>query len=140
MPFPDINELPADFPGAVADPIFEGFLAAADRLAKNDRPADPMTKPNALKPGDRIAVVSQSWGGPAAFPHIYEAGLRNLRELGLEPVEFPTARMDAAELYAHPELRARISTRRSPILQSGASCQPSAEATPSGSSATSTWP
>jgi len=28
------NELPADFPGAVADPIFEGFLAAADRLAE----------------------------------------------------------------------------------------------------------
>ncbi len=65
-----------------------------------------MIKPKALKPGDRIAIVSQSWGGPAAFPRIHESGLRNLRELGLETVEFPTARMDAAELYAHPELRA----------------------------------
>lgn len=64
-------------------------------------------KPRRLQPGDRIAILSPSWGGPAEYPGIYELGLRVLREvLRLEPVEFPTARMPAAELYAHPERRA----------------------------------
>lgn len=64
-------------------------------------------KPRRLHAGDRIAILSPSWGGPAKYPGIYELGLRMLREvLHLEPVEFPTARMPAAELYAHPEKRA----------------------------------
>ncbi len=65
-----------------------------------------MIKPETLKPGDPVAVLSPSWGGPSVAPHIYESGLNTLRELGLKPVEFPTARMDADELYRHPELRA----------------------------------
>lgn len=64
-------------------------------------------KPRRLHPGDRIAIISPSWGGPAKYPGIYEMGLQMLREvLQLEPVEFPTARMPGAELYAHPEKRA----------------------------------
>ena len=64
-------------------------------------------KPTRLHPGDRIAIVSPSWGGPSQFPLVYEKGLRVLREqLQLEPVEFPTARMDAEQLRLHPEVRA----------------------------------
>ncbi|MEV0943761.1 S66 peptidase family protein [Micromonospora wenchangensis] len=63
-------------------------------------PAYP-TKP---KPGDRVAVVSPSAGLAGLFPHVYELGLRRLREeLGLEPVEYPTTRQTRAD----PRDRAR---------------------------------
>ncbi|MFI7575204.1 S66 peptidase family protein [Micromonospora sp. NPDC049497] len=56
------------------------------------------------KPGDRVAVVSPSAGLPALFPHVYELGLRRLREeFGLEPVEYPTTRVSGAD----PRDRAR---------------------------------
>ncbi|MFV2116717.1 S66 peptidase family protein [Micromonospora sp. LOL_025] len=56
------------------------------------------------RPGDRVAVVSPSAGLPALFPHVYELGLRRLREeFGLEPVEYPTTRV----LGADPRDRAR---------------------------------
>lgn len=56
------------------------------------------------RPGDRVAVVSPSTGLPAVFPHVYELGLRRLREeFGLEPVEYPTTRV----LGADPRDRAR---------------------------------
>ncbi|WP_422753341.1 S66 family peptidase [Micromonospora sp. WMMD708] len=59
------------------------------------------TKP---KPGDRVAVVSPSAGLAGLFPHVYELGLRRLREeLGLEPVEYPTTRQTRAD----PRDRAR---------------------------------
>ncbi|MEV4522143.1 S66 peptidase family protein [Micromonospora tulbaghiae] len=62
-----------------------------------DYPAKP-------KPGDRVAVVSPSAGLPGLFPHVYELGLRRLRdELGLEPVEYPTTRVMGAD----PRDRAR---------------------------------
>ncbi|MFF5177482.1 S66 peptidase family protein [Micromonospora sp. NPDC000316] len=56
------------------------------------------------RPGDRVAVVSPSAGLPALFPHVYELGLRRLREeIGLEPVEYPTTRVMGAD----PRDRAR---------------------------------
>ncbi|MEU3453919.1 S66 peptidase family protein [Micromonospora sp. NPDC006766] len=56
------------------------------------------------RPGDRVAVVSPSAGLPGLFPHVYELGLRRLREeFGLEPVEYPTTR----QLGADPRDRAR---------------------------------
>ncbi|PSK65556.1 Microcin C7 self-immunity protein MccF [Micromonospora sp. MH33] len=56
------------------------------------------------KPGDRVAVVSPSAGLPGLFPHVYELGLRRLREeFGLEPVEYPTTRQTGAD----PRDRAR---------------------------------
>ncbi|MFD6562878.1 S66 peptidase family protein [Micromonospora profundi] len=56
------------------------------------------------RPGDRVAVVSPSAGLPALFPHVYELGLRRLREeLHLEPVEYPTTRAIGAD----PRDRAR---------------------------------
>lgn len=45
------------------------------------------------KPGDRVAVLSPSAGVPAVFPHVYELGLARLRQLDLEPVEYPTTRI-----------------------------------------------
>ncbi|MGC4887014.1 S66 family peptidase [Micromonospora sp. DT227] len=59
------------------------------------------TKP---QPGDRVAVVSPSAGLPGLFPHVYELGLRRLREeLHLVPVEYPTTRVMGAD----PRDRAR---------------------------------
>ncbi len=63
-------------------------------------------KPAQLKPGDRVAIISPSWGGPSVCPHVYDSGLANMRSLGLEVVEFPTARADAGLLFSRPQMRA----------------------------------
>jgi muramoyltetrapeptide carboxypeptidase LdcA involved in peptidoglycan recycling len=63
-------------------------------------------KPERLHIDDTVAIISPSWGGPSVFPHIYELGLGLLQRWGLHVVEYPTARMAAAELAAKPELRA----------------------------------
>ena len=60
-----------------------------------------------LCPGDRVAIVAPSNGLAPSFPGVYERGLDALRKLGLEPVEFPTARRKSDELYREPESRAR---------------------------------
>lgn len=63
--------------------------------------------PRRLSPGDVVAGVSPSWGGPSQFPQVYDAGLENLRDVfGLQIREFPTARMDADELHRNPRRRA----------------------------------
>jgi muramoyltetrapeptide carboxypeptidase LdcA involved in peptidoglycan recycling len=59
--------------------------------------------PRKPRPGDRIAVLSPSAGLPAVFPAVFELGLRRLRDLGLEPVEYPTTR----QLDSPPQDRAR---------------------------------
>ncbi|MBI4161747.1 MAG: LD-carboxypeptidase [Acidobacteria bacterium] len=64
-------------------------------------------KPPRLRPGDRVAAVSLSWGGPGAFPHRYLAGKRRLEaEFGLRVVETPHALRDPGWLARHPEARA----------------------------------
>jgi muramoyltetrapeptide carboxypeptidase LdcA involved in peptidoglycan recycling len=50
--------------------------------------------------------VSPSWGGPAAFPHVFDHGLDVLRSWGLDIREFPGTRAPAARLAADPRLRA----------------------------------
>jgi muramoyltetrapeptide carboxypeptidase LdcA involved in peptidoglycan recycling len=46
-----------------------------------------------LKIGDKIAIVSPSFAAPAIWPHVYELGLKRLREVfDLEPVEFPATK------------------------------------------------
>ena len=65
-----------------------------------------MKKVCRLRAGSRIAIVSPSWGGPSKYPAIFDAGLENIRKMGLVPIEFPTARMDAEELRKYPRLRA----------------------------------
>ena len=73
------------------------------------------------RPGDRVAIVSPSAGLPAVFPHVYELGLRRLRdEYGLIPVEYPTTRVDGAsaqdrardvtDAFADPSITAVLAT------------------------------
>src|ERR671920_1357794 len=64
----------------------------------------PLVKPQALRPGDRVAIVSTSWGGPAVFPHRYEAGKRYLTDaFGLVPIEMPHALREADWLDRNPQ-------------------------------------
>jgi muramoyltetrapeptide carboxypeptidase LdcA involved in peptidoglycan recycling len=66
--------------------------------------AQRLLTPPKAQPGDRVAVLSPSWAGPAVYPNVHDAGLRVLREdLGLEVVEYPTTR----ELGSTPAERAR---------------------------------
>jgi len=52
-----------------------------------------MEKLNKLKKGDKVAVLSPSFAAPGRFPHVYELGLKRLREVfELEPVEFPATK------------------------------------------------
>ena len=52
-----------------------------------------MKKVKKLKQGDKVAVLSPSFAAPGKFPHVYELGLKRLREVfGLIPVEYPTTK------------------------------------------------
>lgn len=63
--------------------------------------------PEKLNRGDKIAVISASWGGPGAFPYRYEAGKERLQSIfGFEVVEMPNALKDPEWVYQHPEARA----------------------------------
>ena len=63
----------------------------------------PPVKPHRLRAGDRIAVVSASWGGPGTFPARYAAGKRAIEEhLALEVVEMPYALADPDWLARNP--------------------------------------
>lgn len=67
----------------------------------------PLKKPKRLRPGDRVAVVSPCWGGPATFPARYDAGKRYLVDrFGLEVIETAHALSEAAWLYENPRARA----------------------------------
>lgn len=63
-------------------------------------------KPHRLSKNSLVGIISASWGGPHAFPHIYELGIRNLEQLGVRVKEFPTARADPDFLYENPQRRA----------------------------------
>jgi len=66
-----------------------------------------LMKPRKLRPGDTVATVSLSWGGPAAFPQRYEAGKRQLQDdFGLTVVEMPHTLRDATWLQQNPRARA----------------------------------
>jgi muramoyltetrapeptide carboxypeptidase LdcA involved in peptidoglycan recycling len=68
---------------------------------------EALVKPPALRPGDRVAIVASSWGGPSVFPRTYEAGLRVLRDtFGLEVVEMPSARLPETPSGRDPRARA----------------------------------
>ena len=66
-----------------------------------------MIKPRKLQPGDTVAAVSLSWGGPGTFPHRYEAGKRQLQDVfGLKVMETAHALRDANWLHQNPKARA----------------------------------
>ena len=46
-------------------------------------------RPSRLVPGDTVALLSPSSGGPAAFPHIFDHGLGVLRCLGPRDPDLP---------------------------------------------------
>lgn len=60
-----------------------------------------------LSPGDRVAIVTPSWGGPACFPARFAAGKRYLaEEFGLEVVVMRNACKPADWLDRNPQARA----------------------------------
>lgn len=66
-----------------------------------------MIKPQKLSPGDKIATVSLSWGGPSVFPHRYQVGVQQLKDkFGLQVVEMPHTLKDADWLSRNPRARA----------------------------------
>lgn len=66
-----------------------------------------LAKPSMLKPGDRIAAVSLSWGGAGLFPHRYEAGKRQLEaEFDVEVVPTSNALREPEWLERNPRARA----------------------------------
>lgn len=66
-----------------------------------------MIKPPKLQPGDKIATVSLSWGGPSVFPHRYQAGVKQLQEeFGLQVVHMPNTLKEAGWLARNPKARA----------------------------------
>ena len=66
-----------------------------------------LRKPGHLKPGDAVAVVSPSWGGPGAIPRRYAMGRRELEQrFGFRVVEMPHALKDPEWVRAHPRERA----------------------------------
>jgi muramoyltetrapeptide carboxypeptidase LdcA involved in peptidoglycan recycling len=63
--------------------------------------------PPRLRPGDRIAALTLSWGGPGEIPHRYEAGKRQLEDaFGITVVEMPNTLADPSFLAEHPQARA----------------------------------
>ena len=63
-------------------------------------------RPRRLRPGDTVAVVSPSWGGPAVFPLVFERGLATLRGWGLEVRESPGTRAGRDDPARSPRGRA----------------------------------
>jgi muramoyltetrapeptide carboxypeptidase LdcA involved in peptidoglycan recycling len=62
-----------------------------------------LVRPPKAHRGDRIAVLSPSFGAAGAFPAVHEQAMRRLTEVtGLIPVEYPTTR----EVGATPQARA----------------------------------
>jgi muramoyltetrapeptide carboxypeptidase LdcA involved in peptidoglycan recycling len=63
--------------------------------------------PPKLRPGDKVAAVSLSWGGPGTFPHRFAAGKRQLEaEFGVTVVETAHALREAEWLSKNPRARA----------------------------------
>ena len=67
-----------------------------------------MIKPNKLKKGDKVAIVSLSSGlaGEEMFRHRYELGKKRLEQLGFNVVTMKNALKGIEYLYNHPEKRA----------------------------------
>lgn len=76
---------------------------------------------NKLAFGDKVAILSPSSAAPAVWPHVYNQGIRRLKEnFGLVPVEFPTTlksgasgndrALDLASAFSNTEIKAVITT------------------------------
>jgi muramoyltetrapeptide carboxypeptidase LdcA involved in peptidoglycan recycling len=66
-----------------------------------------MIKPQRLQPGDKVATISLSWGGPGTVLHRYEAGKKQLQdEFGVVVVEMRHTLKEAGWLHRNPQARA----------------------------------
>jgi muramoyltetrapeptide carboxypeptidase LdcA involved in peptidoglycan recycling len=66
-----------------------------------------MIKPRRLRPGDRVAAITLSWGGPGAFPHRYEAGKTQFEQMfAVQVVETKHALRSPEWLAQNPKARA----------------------------------
>lgn len=80
--------------------------------------ARPPVRPPRLCPGETVAAISPSWGGPAVFPHVFERGLEMLRSFELDVREMPSTRSrdadpreranDVNAAFADPAIRAVV--------------------------------
>ena len=69
-----------------------------------------MIKPNKLNKGDKIAIVSLSWGGlgDAGLIHKYYIAKERLeKDFGLEVITMPNALKGSTYIYENPEARAK---------------------------------
>ena len=69
-----------------------------------------MIKPNKLNKGDKIAIVSLSWGGlgDAELIHKYYIAKERLeKDFGLEVITMPNALKGSKYIYENPEARAK---------------------------------
>lgn len=67
-------------------------------------------KPDRLKKGDKVAIVSLSWGGlgDREFIHKYEIAKERLEhDFGLEVITMPNTLKGTQYIYEHPEARAK---------------------------------
>jgi muramoyltetrapeptide carboxypeptidase LdcA involved in peptidoglycan recycling len=66
-----------------------------------------LRKPPALKPGDTVAAVTLSWGGPGAYPHRYQSGKAQLEAaLDVRVVEMAHTLAPPDFVRRHPAARA----------------------------------
>ena len=66
-----------------------------------------LIKPPVLRPGDKVATVTLSWGGAGKFPHRYQAGKSQLQEVfDLQVIEMPHTLADPDWIYRNPKARA----------------------------------
>ena len=64
-------------------------------------------KPKMLRPGNRIAAISLSWGGPGTFRYRYQIGKQHFEEeFGVIVIETEHALSDADWLAKNPKARA----------------------------------
>lgn len=67
-----------------------------------------LVKPKALRPGDKVAIISLSWGGAGELPARYQQGKHQLQTtFGLEVVETKHALQSAQWIYENPQARAQ---------------------------------
>lgn len=67
-----------------------------------------MIRPPKLKPGDKVATISLSWGGAGEIPQRYKIGKERLETVfGLSVVETKHALKSNDWLYQNPEARAK---------------------------------
>jgi muramoyltetrapeptide carboxypeptidase LdcA involved in peptidoglycan recycling len=66
-----------------------------------------LIKPPKLNPGDKIAAVTLSWGGPGTFPYRFDVGKERLKEIfGVHLVPTQHALKNAEWIYQNPKARA----------------------------------